>query len=366
MNPAQLPIAIELFAQWRRLRGGREEGAQRPFSRPWEVLLEEVGLLSAIERNEAERDARNLAADGWLELRTVRYKPHLLERVVIPREQEERWSAAFGFSPPSDAEAERIRAHPWHPDLAFVRDARIQLPFEELEQLNRFLTAAPADKPLVPIKERSLEVLGDEKRLDVLRGSSLFRSDRLDLERHLRCQIVGEPLGWKRGPQNTGRVLIIENAATWHSYCRWNEVVREFSALVYGRGLQAAQSTRYLGDILAEIPGPQQIFYFGDLDPPGLQIPQQASAYALGLPPLQSHRTSYRWLLDLGLERSSPWEGSEPARREDCDWLGDLADEAWTLLSAGRRLAQEHIGWEFLREQGPCPDGAADPDRRSE
>lgn len=360
MNLAQPPVAVALFAQWRRLRGDPGATAQRPFARPWEVLLDEAGLVSAVERNEAERDARNLAAAGWLELRTVRYKPHLLDRVVMPREQEERWCAAFGFTPPSDAEAARLRTHPWHLDLTFVRDARIQVPFEELEKLNRFLTTDPAGKPLVPIKERSLEVFGDEKRLDLLRGSTLFRSDRLDLERHLRCQIVGEPLGWKRGPRNTGRVLIIENAATWHSYCRWNEVTGEWSALVYGRGLQTAQSTRYLGDILTEVSGPQQFFYFGDLDPPGLQIPQQASAYAqaLGLPPIHAHRTSYRWLLDLGWDRSSPWEGTEPARREDCDWLGDLAAEAWTLLAAGRRLAQEHIGWEFLRERGAtrqCP-----------
>jgi|GEM_PF-5195943 len=33
------------------------------------------------------------------------------------------------------------------------------------------------------------------------------------------------------------------------------------------------------------------------------------------------------------------------------DWLGELAGPAWQFLSSGRRLAQEHIGWEILRTQ---------------
>ena len=62
MNPARVPFACELFAQWQRTRGGRLEPAVRPFSRDWEDLLADAGLASAAERNEAEHDARALAA----------------------------------------------------------------------------------------------------------------------------------------------------------------------------------------------------------------------------------------------------------------------------------------------------------------
>jgi len=353
MNPAQLPVAFELFAQWRQARGERVEPARRPFSRSWECLLEAANVVAALDRQDAERDIRGLADAGWVELRVVRFKPHLIDRVLIPLEQEERWRTAFGFSRVMDAEAEQIRAHRWHPALEFVRDARLSLPFVELEQIDRFLMDDRQGKPVIPIKERSLQVLGDEKRLDLLRTSALFRSDRLDLGRDLRCAITGEPLGWKRGPVDSGQILVIENAATWNSYCRWNALTHSFGAVVYGRGLQAAQSTRYLGDILAELTGPQRVFYFGDLDLPGLQIPQQASTFAeaLGLPRIEAHLPSYRWLLELGRDHSTPWEGSQSARREDCDWLRELAEEAWPLISAGRRLAQEHVGWEFLRKQ---------------
>lgn len=351
MDPTRMPLAGELFARWRQARGSRSAPAQRPFSRSWEELLEQAGLLSAIERQEAERDARQLAADGWLELRSVRYKPYLVERVILPLAQEERWCAAFGFVPETDAEARRRHEFPWQPELEFLRTSRIDLPWEELQQLNSFLATQPTERPLVPIKERSLEIFGDEKRLDALRGSSLFGTGRLDAEQNLRCEVVGEPLGWKRGPRNTGQVIVLENAATWHSYVRWNEQVQTFSAVIYGRGLQTAQSTRYLRDILSELPDPQRLWYFGDLDIPGIQIPQQASVYAqaLGLPPLEAHHPSYRWLLELGRNRSTPWEGSQPARREDCAWLGELAEECWSIISSHRRIAQEVVGWDFLR-----------------
>ena len=144
-------------------------------------------------------------------------------------------------------------------------------------------------------------------------------------------------------------MIIIENAATWHSYGRWNEAARRFSAVIYGKGLQATESIVYLHDVFATLGGLRPVFYFGDLDPPGLQIPQHAFAFAKmhALPPVEPHAWSYRHLLSLGAGKDMTWDG-EPASRADCDWLGELADGAWAVLSAGKRLAQEHVGWEFL------------------
>src|SRR5882672_9398994 len=135
MNPVELPSARELFAQWQRARGGRTEPASRPFSRSWEDLLEAARLGSATERSEAERDARMLEIGGWVELRPVRYKPHLIDRVVIPLGAEARWSEAFGFVSPSDEENRQIREFPWEPELSFLREARLNLSFMELRQL---------------------------------------------------------------------------------------------------------------------------------------------------------------------------------------------------------------------------------------
>ena len=143
MNPTGMPVARELFAQWQRARGLREESARRHFTRDWETLLEDAHLLSATERREAEQDARALAADGWVELKTVRYRPHLLSGVIVPLAAEERWCQAFGFVAPPADEARRILEFAWVPEMAFVREARLHLSFAELRQLQAGLQTNP-------------------------------------------------------------------------------------------------------------------------------------------------------------------------------------------------------------------------------
>ena len=353
MNLPRLPIAAELFAQWQRARGGRIGPASRPFSRGWEELLEDARLLSATERSDAERDARALEAGGWVELKPVRYRPHLIERILIPLVAEGRWGEAFGFVAPTDEESRQIREFAWEPALGFVREARLNIPFTELRQLNDFIKDCTRNCEIVPIKERSLQLFGDEKRLDALLVSALFRDGRLDERRDLHCEVIGVPLGWKRGPSTaaTQPIIVIENAATWHSYCRWNAERDLFGAVVYGDGNRFVDGVRYLADIFAELGGSRRILYFGDLDLAGLQIPQRASAKAVihGLPRVEPHLPSYRWLLELGRGKAAAWDGGAEARRADCDWLGELSSEAWGVLAAGKRLAQEHVSWEFLQ-----------------
>lgn len=351
VSPKQLPIASELFAQWRRARGERAEPAARPFSRDWEQLLEDAGLLSASERNEAERDIRDLAAAGWLEIRPVRYRPHLLDRIVIPLAAEARWREAFGFAPLSDEEARLIREFAWSGELAFVREARLSLPFDDLRRLHEFFASGGSARRLVPIKERSLQIFGDEKRLDLIEATTLFREDRLTLEK-LRCFIVAEPLGWRRGPSSAseGPLLVLENAATWDSFCRWNERTRRFSAVVYGGGNRFADSVGFLAEIYREVGGVRPVKYFGDVDIAGLRIPQRASGRAqrAGLPEIGAHLPCYRWLLREAGAKSVPAGTDEVARRDECDWLGDCAEGAWVVLARGHRLAQEHLNAEVL------------------
>jgi hypothetical protein len=354
MSPARCPVAVELFAQWQRRRGGRTEPASQPFSRNWEELLEAARIVSAIERADAERDARALAAEGWVELKTVRYRAHLLERIVLPLAAEARWREAFGFIPPSENETRQIRAFAWEPALAFLREARVNIPFEELRRLNEFIQREGTGGEVVPIKERSLQIFGDEKRLDQLLASALFREARLALRRDLRCEQIGMPFGWKRGPAVAAAqpIIVLENAATWHSYCRWNSDAGLFSAVIYGDGNRFVDGLRYLPDLFAELGGARRICYFGDLDPQGLLIPQEASTRnrAANLPPVEPHLWSYRALLEFGETHAQPWEGETPSPTL-CDWLEDCGEAARRIFARGRRLAQEHLGWEFLRQK---------------
>lgn len=245
-----------------------------------------------------------------------------------------------------------LRAIPWAPELRFLATTRVFVPLADLLKLQDFFARGGRERPSVPIKERSLETFGDEKRLDALvRGSALFGDGRLTPEK-LRCFIVPEPLPWTAGLNSDGPILVIENAATWHSYCRWNAERKLFSAVVYGCGNRFVDGIRSLSDIFAALGGTHRVFYFGDLDPQGLLIPQAASAraQAAGLPGVEPHLWSYRQLLALGAGRGQPWEG-EPPSATLCDWLGELAEPVRQLFAGRHRLAQEHLGWEFLQGQ---------------
>ena len=342
-----------LVLKWHEARGRTVSGFQRPFSRDWEDLIESAGLTSAESRNESFREAMALQAAGLVELRTVRYRPYQIERVIVPFSAEPRLRELFGDELPSAAEPKfDFKSVKWASPLAFLITEIVAVASDDLLKLNAFLLKQPQAQPIVPIKERSLEVFGDEKRLDALLTTSLFRKGRLDWKMDLRCEIIGEPLGWKRGPSDarTQPVIVIENAATWHSYCRFNAERKLFGAVVYGCGNRFVDGIRYLNDVFDELGGPRRVLYFGDLDPQGLVIPQEAStrAQATGLPPVEPHLWSYRQLLELGNGHGQPWDG-EPPSLILCDWLGELADPVRLLFKSSQRLAQEHLGWDFLQ-----------------
>ena len=311
-------------------------------------MLEEAGLVSAELRAEADREVRLLADAGLLRLKSPRYRPHLVERVLVPVEAELRLARLFGDPLEPDSPNADLSEIPWEPEMAFVRGDRVSVSPEDLLALNRFLAEGGRNRPEVPIKERSLLIFGDEKRLDGLLATALFRPGRLTLT-DLRCRLVPEPLGWRRGPAPEGPVLVLENAATWDSFCRWNDRTRQFGAVVYGKGLVFADAVGGLADVFRELGGARPIEYFGDLDPPGLEIPWRANRRALagGLPAVGPHAWSYRRLLELGAGHEVPWEG-DPAREEALQWLEGLVPLARQLFDRNLRLAQEHLGWETL------------------
>jgi Uncharacterized protein conserved in bacteria C-term(DUF2220) len=240
---------------------------------------------------------------------------------------------------------------PWAPELRFLPAIHTSVPLGDLLKLQRFFAENGRALPVVPIKERSLQIFADEKRLDELYSSSnLFNPGRLTLEQ-LRSFAIAEPLGWKRGPLATTPLIVIENVATWHSYCQWNEEVAQFSAVVYGGGNRFIDSVRTIGDIYREVGGMRRILYFGDLDANGLNIPQRASEAAkmVGLPAVEAHLDSYRWLIELGDSAVTKADSDVVLEKSACDWLKEMADRAWTIISAGKRIAQERIGWQLLQ-----------------
>jgi hypothetical protein len=62
--------------RWRAARGMAEPGTHKKvFSRDWEELLRDAGLLSAVDRKEAIRDVRVLESVGLLKLKTPTLRP---------------------------------------------------------------------------------------------------------------------------------------------------------------------------------------------------------------------------------------------------------------------------------------------------
>ncbi len=356
MNLARSPVAQKIFSEWHRCRGKKSGAFSRPFSCVWETLLESAKLLAASERTDAEKDVREFQSEGVLEIKTERYRPGRIAQISIPFSAEPAWFQAFGFSPFSGEDARKIKEHPWEPRLAFVANARVAIPFSDLLGIDEFLKQSREGDPVVPIKERSLQIFGDEKRLDSLVDSALFRAGCLRLAEDLRCEKIGVPFGWKRGPVSAAgnAVIVLENAASWHSYCRWNEQRGGFSAVVYGDGNRFLDSVRYFPELFEELGGVRPIFYFGDIDRQGLVIPQKASRSVreMGVPSMKPHLWSYRALLKIDnrhFQREEK-EGDEDGESAPVwEWMEDCSFAAREIIVSGGRLAQEHLGWEFLR-----------------
>src|SRR5690606_15428906 len=109
---------------------------------------------------------------------------------------------------------------------------------ETLLRIKNWLANGGRSAEPVPIKERSVEIFHDEKKLDRLAKTGLFLSEgqlTLDL---LRCYPVYPSLTWEAVPEPKFKtLLIVENMATYHSFSRWNQIQRRYLACIYGAGL---------------------------------------------------------------------------------------------------------------------------------
>lgn len=222
-----------------------------------------------------------------------------------------------------------------------------------LESVAAFLRDGGSNRPSVPLRERSLELFGDEKRIDRLLSTRLFTSGALTLDL-LRCHSVPIPFvsQWVPGahdPKGTA-LLIAENH---HTYASLLEITRSHAAtggparhVGYGTGGQFPSAVLSV-PLLS--PKPERIVYFGDVDLKGLQIPTAASSAATqaGLPVVVPAFPLYELLFELGRVRETApiYAGTAAAAAA---WLGPLSDRACDLLARGRRLPQEAVGFELL------------------
>jgi hypothetical protein len=228
-----------------------------------------------------------------------------------------------------------------------------------LTAVGRWLRADGARRPVVPSRERSLELFGDEKRLDSVMRSRLFTSGILTMEL-LRAEAVPPPLltTWVPG-RRAGEVLCVvaENHHTWASLLGAARAAADRHAGIhvgYGAGNQFAVSLPTIARLEPVVPA---ITYFGDLDERGLRIPGAAAiaATVAGLPPIRPALGLYHRLLASGVRRATESPLDEVTARSRAAWLGpELGPIAAALLVSGVRIPQESVGTDALR--GTAPD----------
>lgn len=243
------------------------------------------------------------------------------------------------------APASGLASVTWAPELGFWPELKAAQ-LEALRPINEFLLRRRGPLMLVPIKERSLEIYGDEKRLDAMATCESLFSARLPLSA-LYCFRVPQPLPYRAAEAPGRPVLVVENHNSYWSLGEWNQDARRYAAVVYGSGEAFRLTGRALQQVLHEVQG-NGAEYLGDLDPKGVRIPEEFNQAApAGSPTVHPANSFYQWLLDHGRRRQRT-TGSL-AQAGSSDWLGpELAEQVVQLWAGGHWIPQEALGLEQL------------------
>lgn len=230
----------------------------------------------------------------------------------------------------------------WRPELAFASEIGSSLRIELLA-IQAWLRNGGTTATFVALRERSVEIFGDEKRLDSLLGSQLFAPGRLSLDL-LRCYLPSIPIYVvsARGNGILRPLLVVENHTTFDTLCRWNEKCQRYSAIAFGAGAAYIAACESLRPHLTANDCSGELLYFGDLDPKGLWIPVRASKDS-GIV-AQPDEILYTLLLRKGRRhRGLP---REPLSFDSglLNWLpAGFREEIEGHFSSGRRLPQELV-----------------------
>jgi hypothetical protein len=237
------------------------------------------------------------------------------------------------------------RQFPWHPSLQWVLQLRMLAAdqFAFLMRVNEGLVEGWFSQPEC-FKYRSLQLTGDEKRLERLTKGALFASGCLTLEM-LGCEPDALPLATEYlSSQPT--MLVFENASPFMlargiAACT---LPQEIGRLAYGAGKQVLKAVPYFSMIEPAI---KDVLYVGDLDAEGLKIAaelQRLSKTVAVQPAHEFHRTMLESATKLGFPDGWPVKDDQPLRGSD-PAISNLdpvvAQKVSTIIAAGRRIPEE-------------------------
>jgi hypothetical protein len=234
----------------------------------------------------------------------------------------------------------------WAPELGFWHQLK-PAQLSAARCINDFLLQRRGSLRPVPIKERSLQIFGDEKRLDAMRTGDTLFTGRLALST-LGAFQVPLPLPYRQADAPGRPVLVVENHNSFWSFGEWNQESKQYAAVVYGSGEAFRSTGAALGQVLREVHGSGAL-YLGDLDVKGVRIPAEFNAAPRGdSPQVQPAIELYAWLLANGARREKV-ECKEGSRAQAEAWLGpELGGQLCAVWQEGRWIPQESLGFEQL------------------
>lgn len=216
----------------------------------------------------------------------------------------------------------------------------------QLEKINSWLFH-DSDHLIVPLRERSLEIFDDEKKLDALVLTTVFGGRRLSLDTLRARRAIPRLYTEQVGSGNV--LLVVENSDTFDSLTRALQQAPGRVGLVgWGAGGGFEASVLSIAHLEPRI---NEIRYFGDLDHAGLRIPTNADrlAQTQALAAVQPAVALYEALLRQGRPRPGQRAISATTGADIVSWLDPAhQSEAAALLQAGKRMAQEAIGLKYL------------------
>ena len=234
----------------------------------------------------------------------------------------------------------------WQPELCFWTELKPQeLAWAKI--INDWLCRRRGKFMLVPLRERALEIFGDEKFLDKKVVNGALFGGRLPLKA-IGAFLVAPPLAYCASGLPDLPLLIVENNHTYWSLAKWNMLTHRYSAVAYGVGNAYASQSSSEGNAVEQVVREchaKGVLYFGDLDPEGIEIPLRFNANSsIKVEPAVN---LYEFILEHGTKRSG-------VKRKDGDaksakqWLPQLCDAICAMWDENYWIPQESLGVEQL------------------
>ena len=245
----------------------------------------------------------------------------------------------------------------WHPELQWVLDRRHIAPLqvEFLKRVNQGL-AAGWFATREALKYRSLQLAGDEKRLQKFAKTKLFGVGKLSLEM-LGCDREMLPIVVERTSDHP-TIVMFENAAP---FVVARQVLLEYKAantsvpiggVAYGAGKQVVKSAAYLPTLDPEV---KTVLYVGDLDAEGLQIAAELKRLSENVA-IYPATTFHVAMLRSAAELNAPngWPSKERQSRTPSRSVLSFLDSSVRstcehLLQCGSRIPEEVLSLRWMR-----------------